>query len=94
MNRIKKFSLQMVVMVGMTLAMSSLVMAQQETLPDHFRGDDEIAAQLATQQKDKDKKDKDKVQVANWGRQSRNRKHKQLVKQNDSQQQDAVIARK
>ena len=42
MNRMKKFSLQMVVMVGMTLAMSSLGMAQQETMPDQFLGDDEI----------------------------------------------------
>jgi hypothetical protein len=89
MNRMKKFSLQMVVIVGMTLAMSGLGMAQQETMPDHLRGDDEIAAQAATQSKDKDK-----VQVANSQRQSKTRKHKQLAKRNDSQQQTTVIARK
>lgn len=93
MNRMKKFSLQMVVMVGMTLAMSSLGLAQQEAMPDHFPGDDEIAAQVAAQQKDKDK-DKNRVQTASSHRQSKSRRHKQLVKRNDSQQQTAVIARK
>jgi len=92
MNRLKKFSLQMVVMVGMTLAMSSLGLAQQETMPDQFLGADEISAQQPlAQQKNKDK-DKDKVQTANA--QPQTRKHKRLAKQNASQQQDVVVARK
>jgi len=92
MNRLKKMSLQMVVMVGMTLAMSSLGLAQQETMPDQFLGADEISAQQAlAQQKNKDK-DKDKVQTANS--QLQTRMHKRLAKQNASQQQDVIVARK
>jgi hypothetical protein len=92
MNRIKKISLQMVVMVGMTLAMSSLGLAQQEAMPDHYLGDDEIAAQMATQQKDKNN-DKNKAQVATSRRQTTNRKQKQQAKRNDSRQQETIIAR-
>ena len=89
MNRLKRLSLNMVVMVGMTLAMSSLGLAQQETMPDQFLGADEIsAAQALAQQKDKGK---DKVQLANSHPQSKTRKHKQLAKQNA--QQTVVIAR-
>jgi hypothetical protein len=88
MNRLKKFSLQMVVMVGMTLAMSSLGMAQQETMPDQFLGADEISAQQALAQQ----KNKDKVQTANS--QAQTRKHKRMAKQNASQQQDVIVARK
>jgi len=90
MNRIKKFSLNVVVMVGMTVAMSSLGLAQQETAPDQFLGADEIAAtqQVAHQ------KNKDKVQVANSHRQPKSRNHKQLAKQNASHEQTAIIARK
>ena len=98
MNRLKKFSLQMVVMVGVTLAMSSLGRAQQETMPDQFLGADEISAQQTlAQQKNKDNKDKDgdknrdEVQTANS--QPQTRKHKRVAKQNASQQQTVVIAR-
>jgi hypothetical protein len=94
MNRLKRLSLNMVVMVGMTLAMSSLGLAQQETMPDQFLGADEISAQQAlAQQKNKDKeKDKDKVQTANS--QPQIRKHKRVAnKQNASQQQTVVMAR-
>ena len=90
MNRLKKFSLNLVVMVGMTLAMSSLGLAQQETLPDQFQGADEVSTVQAVAQP----KDKDKVQVAISHRQSKTRKHKQLAKRNASQQQDVMIARK
>lgn len=89
MNCMKRLSLNLVVLVGMTLAMSSLGLAQQETMPDQFLGADDIsAAQALAQQKNKDK-DKDKVQTANS--QSKTRKHKQLAKQNA--QQTVVIAR-
>ena len=94
MNRIKKISLQMVVMVGMTLAMSSLGLAQQETMPDEFRSADEIAAQVAAQSKNTNNdQGKTKVQVAD-SKQSKSRKQKQLAKRNDSQQQATIIARK
>jgi len=90
MNRIKRFSLNLVVMVGMTLAMSSLGLAQQETNPDQFQEADEMsAAQSVAQQKKNDK-----VQLASSHRQSKTRKHKQLTKRNAARQQDVVIARK
>jgi len=90
MNRLKRFSLNMVVMAGMTVAMSSLGLAQQETMPDQFLGADEIhATQPVAQQKNNDK-----VQMANSHRQLKTRKHKQVAKQNASHQQVAVIARK
>lgn len=93
MNCMKRLSLNLVVLVGMTLAMSSLGLAQQETMPDQFLGADDIsAAQALAQQKNKDK-DKDKVQLASsdpQSPQSKTRKHKQLAKQNA--QQTVVIA--
>ena len=90
MNRIKRVTLNVVVMVGMTLAMSSLVLAQQETIPDQFLGADEISAtQTAAQPKDKGK-----AQSANSHRQSKTRKHQQVAKQKASSQPTTVIARK
>jgi len=90
MNRIKKVALNLVVMAGMTLAMSSLGLAQQETIPDQFLGADEISsAQPVAQQKDK-AKDK----VANSHRQPKTRKQKQLAKQNASDKQIVAMARK
>ena len=88
MNRIKKVALNVVVMVGMTLAMSSLGLAQQETVPDQFLGTDEISAtQTAAQPKDKGK-----VQSANSHRQSKTRK--QHVAKQKASQQTVVVARK
>jgi len=92
MNRMKKISLNLVVMAGMTLAMSSLGLAQQETIPDQFLGADEIrAAQPVAQRQDKDK---DKVRLANAHRQSQSRKHKQLATKTASDKQAVVLARK
>ena len=89
MNRIKRVTLNVVVMVGMTLAMSSLVLAQQETIPDQFLGADEISAtQPTAQQKE------GKAQSANSHRQSKTRKQQQVAKQKASDQQMTVIARK
>jgi len=87
MNRLKKISLQMVMMAGLTLAMSNLGLAQQEAMPDHLPGDDEIAAQMATQQQNKNSK----VRTASAHRQSKNRKHKQTAKQHDSQQPTSIV---
>ncbi|HXP47717.1 MAG TPA: hypothetical protein VN810_10605 [Terriglobales bacterium] len=93
MNCIKRVALNLVVMVGMTLAMSSLGMAQQETVPDQFLGADEInATQASAQPKDK-ANDKGKAQSANSHRQSKTRKQ-QVAKQKASDQQTTVIARK
>jgi len=90
MNRMKRVALNMVVMVGMTLAMSSLGLAQQETIPDQFLGADEISAtQTAAQPKDKGK-----AQSANSHRQSKTRKQQHVAKQKASDQQTVVIARK
>ena len=73
MNRMKRVALNVVVMVGMTLAMSSLGLAQQETVPDQFLGADEISATQATAQP-KDKAKDGKAQSANSHRQSKTRK--------------------
>lgn len=90
MNRIKRFALNMAVMAGMTLGMSSLGLAQQETLPEHFMGADEISSvQPVAQQKDKDK-----TQLASSHRQSKPRTHKQLAKQNTTDKQTVAMARK
>jgi len=93
MNRIKRVALNLVVMVGMTLAMSSLGLAQQETVPDQFLGADEISATQAAAQPKDNGKDKGKVQSANSHRQSKTRKQ-QVAKQKASDQQTTVIARK
>jgi hypothetical protein len=90
MNRMKRFALNVVVMAGMTLAMSSLGLAQQETIPDQFLGLDEIrAAQPVAQQKDKSK-----VQLANSHRQAKTRNHKRLAKQTSSDNPTVTQARK
>ncbi|HYN16244.1 MAG TPA: hypothetical protein VES66_10715 [Terriglobales bacterium] len=76
----------LVVMVGMTLAMSSPGLAQQETLPDQFLGADEIrSAQPVAQQTDNKK-------VANSHRQPKTRKQKQLAKQNASDKRTVAAA--
>jgi len=94
MNRMKRVALNVVVMVGMTLAMGSLALAQQETVPDQFLGADEISAtQTAAQPKDSGK-DKGKAQSTNSHRQSKTRKQQQVAKQKASDQQMTVIARK
>jgi hypothetical protein len=93
MNRMKRVALNVVVMVGMTLAMSSLGLAQQETVPDQFLGADEISATQATAQP-KDKAKDGKAQAANAHRQSKTRKQQQVAKQKASDQQTTVIARK
>ena len=90
MNRVKKFSLSMVVMVGMSMAMSSLGLAQQETIPDQFLGADEIRSTQPLGQPN----DKHKAQVANARRQPKTRKHKDATKQNAGQQKNVIIARK
>ena len=90
MNRMKRVAMSVVVMVGMTLAMSSVGMAQQETVPDQFLGADEISATQAAAQP----KDKGKVQSANSHRQSKTRKQRHVAKQKTSSQQTVVIARK
>lgn len=90
MNRIKRFALNGIVMVGMTLAMSSFGLAQQETMPDEFRGADEIAATQTVAQA----KSKDKARDANSHQQSQSRKRRQLAKRNASNQQTVVMARK
>jgi hypothetical protein len=90
MNRMKRFALNVVVMIGMTLAMSSLGLAQQETIPDQFLGADEIrAAQPVAPHKDKGK-----VQMANSHRQAKTRNHKRLAKQTASDNQTVALARK
>ncbi|MFZ3212231.1 MAG: hypothetical protein WA188_12025 [Terriglobales bacterium] len=89
MNRMKRVALNVVVMVGMTLAMSSLGLAQQETIPDQFLGADETSATQAASQP----KDKGKAQSANSHRQAKTRKQ-QAAKQKASSQQTVVIARK
>jgi len=94
MNRIKRVALNLVVMVGMTLAMSSLGLAQQETVPDQFLGADEISATQAAAQPKDNGKDKGKVQSANSHRQSKTRKQQRVAKQKASGQQTTVIARK
>jgi len=92
MNRMKRVAMSVVMMVGMTVAMSSLGLAQQETAPDQFLGADEIAAtQAATQPKVNGKNGK--IQPANSHRQSKTRKQ-QVAKQKASGQQTTVIARK
>jgi len=90
MNRMKRFALYLVVMAGMTLAMSSLGLAQQETMPDEFRSADKIAAMQATTQQ----KSKGKTQVANSHRQSQSRKQKQMAKRNASDKQTVIISQK
>ena len=90
MNRMKRFALYLVVMAGMTLAMSSLGLAQQETMPDEFRSADKIAAMQATTQQ----KSKGKTQVANSHRQSQSRKQKQMAKWNASDKQTVIISQK
>ena len=92
MNRMKRVALNVVVMVGMTLTMSSLGLAQQETIPDQFLGADEIRATQPVAQQNA--KAKAKAQAANSHRQSKTRKHKQLGKQNASNKPTVVIARK
>jgi hypothetical protein len=89
MNRMKRVALNVVVMVGMTLAMSSLGLAQQETIPDQFLGADEISATQPVAQQ----KEKGKAQSANSHRQSKTSKQ-QVAKQKASTQQTVVIARK
>jgi len=93
MNCIKRVALNLVVMVGMTLAMSSLGMAQQETVPDQFLGAGEISATQASAQPKDEANDKGKAQSANSHRQSKTRKQ-QVAKQKASDQQTTVIARK
>ena len=91
MNRMKRVALNVVVMVGMTLAMSSLGLAQQETVPDQFLGADEISATQA--QASAQPKDKGKAQSANSHRQSKTRKQR-VAKQKASDQQTTVMARR
>jgi len=93
MNRMKRVALNVVVMVGMTLAMSSLGLAQQETVPDQFLGANEISATQATAQPKDKANDKAKAQSASSHRQSKTRKQ-QVAKQKASDQQTTVIARK
>jgi hypothetical protein len=90
MNPIKRFALNGIVMVGMTLAMSAVGLAQQETMPDEFRGADEMAATQTVAQA----KSKDKTQIASSHQQSQSRKHRQLAKHNASNRQTVVMARK
>jgi hypothetical protein len=90
MTRLKKFSLRMVVMIAMALSMSSLALAQQETLPDQFQSADDISSAQAAAQP----KPKDNAQVANSQRQTKARKQKQLAKHNATQPQNAVIAQR
>jgi len=90
MNRIKRFALNLVVMAGMTLAMSSFVLAQQETIPDQFVGADEIAAAQPVAQQ----KDKGKVQLANSHRRPKASNHKRLAKPNAPEQQTVAMVRK
>ena len=90
MNRLKKFSLSMVVMVGMSVAMSSLGLAQQETIPDQFLGADEVRSTQAVAQPN----DREKAHVAKTHRQSKNRKYKDATKQNASQEKNVIIAHK
>jgi hypothetical protein len=94
MNRMKRVALNLVVMVGMTLAMSSLGLAQQETVPDQFLGADEISTTQATAQPKDKANDKGKAQAANSHRQSKTGKQQQVAKQKASDQQTTVIARK
>jgi len=94
MNRIKRVALNVVVIVGMTLAMSSLGMAQQETVPDQFLGAGEISATQASAQPKDEANDKGKAQSANSHRQSKTRKQQRAAKQKASDQQTTVIARK
>ena len=90
MNRLKRFALNVVVLMGMVVAISSLGLAQQETIPDQFLGADEIkSAQPLGQGKDKEHK-----KVANSHRQSNTRKRRQLAKQNASGNQTVAMVRK
>ena len=89
MNRIKRFALNVVVMVGMGVAMSTVGLAQQETVPDQFLGADEIqSAQPVAQQKHNENQ-----KMASSHRPSKTRKQKQLAKQNASGKRTVVIAR-
>ena len=90
MNRIKRVALSMVVMAGMTLAMGSVALAQQEAMPDEFKSADEMSVtQPIAQQKDKDKGN---AQVAKA--QPKARHHKQVAKQNASGTQTVALVRK
>jgi len=93
MNRMKRVALNVVVVVGMTLAMTSLGLAQQETVPDQFLGADEISATQASAQP-KDKAKDGKSQSANSHRQSKTSKRQQVAKQKASDQQTTVMARR
>jgi hypothetical protein len=92
MNRIKRFALKLVVVAGMTMAMSILGLAQQETMPDQFLGSDEIAAQMAAQQKND--KDKAKVQLATTQSSPKARHHKRVAKRNTTDNQTVAQVRR
>jgi len=92
MNRIKRMALNVVVMAGMTLGMSSLGLAQQETIPDQFLGADEISAMQAAQQPKVQSKDKGKAQSANSHRPSKT--HKQQAAKQKTSDQQTIIAHK
>jgi hypothetical protein len=90
MNRLKRFALNVVVLMGMVVAMSSLGLAQQETIPDQFLGADEIkSAQPLAQGKHNEHK-----KVTNSHRQSNAHKRRQLAKQNASGNQTVAMVRK
>ena len=91
MNRLKRFALNVVVLMGMVVAMmSSLGLAQQETIPDQFLGADEIkSAQPLAQGKHNEHR-----KVTNSHRQSNTHKRRQLAKQNASGNQTVAMVRK